>query len=343
MPSRKTCVADPFAPGAIADPYPSLARLRAESPVAWHPRGMWIVTPYADVSTLLRDRRYEHWRGVHAGTGARPPFTTLRSLKETVEARATDILRPLVARTSRFELMRDFAHPLTFAIAAELCGIPEDDVEPLGALVSALDWNVLLALEPARLPDEKRDAAEALRKRLRLDERIVATLVVLYAGHRNMMNAIGNSLLALARHPDVLADLRRAPRLLESGVHELLRYDSPLQYISIVAREPANIGGQCIAAGEQILLAIGAANRDPAAFAAPATLNLRRHPNEHLSFGTGSLRCPGSSTAVIELAAALRMLLSMLPSFRIEEPVEWCSDPYAQRGPAALWLNLGDA
>ncbi|HYR29619.1 MAG TPA: cytochrome P450 [Thermoanaerobaculia bacterium] len=370
MRARETCAADPFAAEAMADPYPALERLRSESPVAWHERGMWIVTPHAEVSALLRDPRYQHWRGKEGGDGARESLaahfgvTPRQSMREIVRRRAASLLEPLAGRGVRVELMREYAHPLTFSIAAELCGIPGHEIPSLSDLAVALDCNVLLALQPDRLPEPMRSAATELRRRIEAalettssrsigvairthagDKRAAAAamLIVLYAGHRNMMNAIGNAVVALDRHPGVLAQVQRMPQLLDRGVHELLRYDSPLQYISIVGRETALICGQRIEAGDEILLAIGAANRDPFVFRDPNSIALNRYPNQHLSFGIGSMRCPGSYTAVAELSAALEALFTILPSLRVDGPVEWLSEPLAQRGPAAVFLRLGNA
>lgn len=371
---RLSSAVDPLAPEHLANPYPALRVLHDRTPVSWHPRGMWIVTPHADVSMLLRDRRFEHWRtktgtpfaGAVAhlgGTGARDSLAarfavpSRHALKERVLGRAAEILDALA---DGFDLMRGFAHPLTFTVSAELCGIPEDEIAPLTRLAGALDADVLAAVEPERLDEPRRGAALELVERLRtivaaadsrtllavIRERagggaigMAALLLVLYAGHRNMMNAVGNAVVALGRHPGVLAAVRQSPELLDRGVHELLRYDSPLQYVSVVARHPIILHGQRIEVGEEVLLAIGAANRDPAAFPAPDLMNLQRQPNDHLSFGVGATRCPGASTAAVELSAALTALIGAFRSFRVSEPVPWRAVPFAQRGPQALVLE----
>src|SRR5262249_20790714 len=48
----------PGSPAFVADPYPVFERLRRESPVFFHePTDQWVITRYADVNALLRDRR----------------------------------------------------------------------------------------------------------------------------------------------------------------------------------------------------------------------------------------------------------------------------------------------
>src|SRR5262249_39504940 len=86
---------------------------------------------------------------------------------------------------------------------------------------------------------------------------------MLMAAYVNTTNLIGNGLLALLRHPDQLRSLREQPALLASAVEEVLRYDSPVQFITRQARESTSIGGKQIAKGQMVFLVLGAANHDP--------------------------------------------------------------------------------
>ena len=55
--------------------------------------------------------------------------------------------------------------------------------------------------------------------------------------------------------------------------------------------------GYKIRAGRSVMLLLGAANRDPAAFADPDRLDIGRTPNPHLGFGGGLHRCLGTALA----------------------------------------------
>ena len=50
---------NPFAPQEIINPYPTLARLRAQSPVSWNEQlGGWLLTGYEDVKLAQKDKRF---------------------------------------------------------------------------------------------------------------------------------------------------------------------------------------------------------------------------------------------------------------------------------------------
>ncbi len=120
------------------------------------------------------------------------------------------------------------------------------------------------------------------------DEEIASTAILLFAaGFETTTNLLGNGLLALLRHPDQLAQWRRHPEIAPSAVEELLRYDSPVQFNLRTALEPADLLGEPLEPGDRIVVLQGAANRDPARFAEPEELNLRRSDNTPLSFRAG--------------------------------------------------------
>jgi cytochrome P450 len=69
-------------------------------------------------------------------------------------------------------------------------------------------------------------------------------------------------------------------------------------------------------------IGIGAANRDPAQFPTPERLDLRRHPNRHIAFGTGIHACAGLSLARMEAVVAIGKLVARFPQIeRAGEPV----------------------
>lgn len=135
---------------------------------------------------------------------------------------------------------------------------------------------------------------------LETDEIITMCLLLLAAGHETTANLIGNGTLALLEHPDQLDWLVRHPDLCAPAVDELLRYDSPVQVASRVAPNDLILGGVGVSRGQQALVVLGAANRDPARYPDPDRLDLTRIGAPHLAFGNGPHFCIGAGLARLE-------------------------------------------
>ena len=125
-------------------------------------------------------------------------------------------------------------------------------------------------------------------------------IFLLNAGHETTTNLIGNAVDLLIRHPAAMSDLRDHPETIETAVEEFLRMESSNQLGNRRAVQATRLGGAEIAAGTYVHICIGAANRDPDQFPHPDRLDICRHPNRHLAFGTGIHACAGRSLARME-------------------------------------------
>ena len=67
----------------------------------------------------------------------------------------------------------------------------------------------------------------------------------------------------------------------------------------------------------RIEVAIGAANRDPAAFPDPDRIHLDRHGLPHLTYGIGPRSCFGARLAQLTAEIALSTFLRRLPAWRL--------------------------
>jgi cytochrome P450 len=160
-------------------------------------------------------------------------------------------------------------------------------------------------------------------------------MLLLVAGHETTMNLIGNGTLALLRAPDQLARLRRSPEPVAAAVDELLRYDSPLQATRRVATEDLELCGCPVKAGSELMLILGAANRDPAVFAEPHRLDVTRDARRHVAFGGGVHHCLGIALARLEGVIAFNALLARCPEMRLAgEPAR--RQTYTLRGLESL-------
>src|SRR5439155_14342673 len=132
-------------------------------------------------------------------------------------------------------------------------------------------------------------------------EELLATIILLLlAGNETTTGLIGNGMLALLGNPDERRRLQNDPGLIMTAVEELLRFDSPVQATSRVVREPLEFKGKKFEPGHTVLNLLGAANRDPAQFSDPDSLDLSRRDNRHIAFGYGIHFCLGAPLARVE-------------------------------------------
>jgi cytochrome P450 len=158
------------------------------------------------------------------------------------------------------------------------------------------------------------------------DEEAVGTAILLFAaGFETTSNLIGNGLTALLTHPAQLHRLRTDPDLAPNAVEELLRYDTPVQTDGRTALAPTSIAGVDIAEGEIVLTLLGAANRDPARFADPETLDVTRPSPSPLSFGAGIHFCLGAALARAEGVEVFPRLLTRFPRIELAGQPQWRS------------------
>ncbi len=158
--------------------------------------------------------------------------------------------------------------------------------------------------------------------------------VAFHAGFTSVASALAGALHTLLRHEVDWAPLRDPARA-DTAVDELLRYDGPVQVTARACVEDTELGGTRLARGQTLLLLLGSANRDAAAFDDPDDLRLERAPNPHLAFGWGTHACLGAALAKVILRATLGSLARHPVRPRLSGPVE--HKPQAtQRGLARL-------
>jgi cytochrome P450 len=120
--------------------------------------------------------------------------------------------------------------------------------------------------------------------------------VLLLAGFGATVAGTANLALALTRRPGPLPAFETEASL-GRAVQEVLRHDSPTQWLTRVCAEDSRVAGQLVKRGQTVIAVLGSANRDPGQFDRPDELWLERHPNRHLGFGWGAHSCVGARVA----------------------------------------------
>ncbi|MFC0861444.1 cytochrome P450 [Sphaerimonospora cavernae] len=140
----------------------------------------------------------------------------------------------------------------------------------------------------------------------RLDISATASLLV-YAGFETTSTFLGKAVRAVLHAGDWPALTETDPA---AAVEELLRFDTSVQQVARVARNPVEISGTRIERGDLVLLMLGAANRDSRAFVEPDSLDLARVRKRHLAFGQGAHYCLGPGLARLEARVVIDRLTS---------------------------------
>jgi unspecific monooxygenase len=287
---------------------------------------------------------------------------TVESMRPRIQSIVDGLVDGLVDAET-FDLIADVAEPLPVAVIAELLGVPEPDRH----LLRPWSHDMCLMYELAPSEDAQRRSVEAsgafaaylrdlvAERRARPRDDLISALatvvddgdtltetelvatcaLLLNAGHEASVNGAGNGWWTLFRHPTALAQLRAEPGLVATAIDELLRFDTPLPLFERWVLEPIEVDGVAIPRGAEVALLFISANRDSAVFDRPDELDLRRRPNQSVSFGAGIHYCLGAPLARLELSIAFETLLRRLPRMEpVREPA-W-KPTFVLRGLEAL-------
>jgi cholest-4-en-3-one 26-monooxygenase len=166
--------------------------------------------------------------------------------------------------------------------------------------------------------------AEVDGEALTVDSVISDCLLLLDGGAETTRTVIGRTILDLITHPDQWAALKAGADL-TVATEEFIRWVTPIHNMCRVAAVDAEVGGQPVEAGQQLVLMYSSANRDPAHFADPERYEVTRSPNNHIAFGFGTHFCLGAALARMEIRLFFEELVRRVRSMRPvpgTEPVE---------------------
>ncbi len=177
----------------------------------------------------------------------------------------------------------------------------------------------------------------------RSSQQEVATILfgLLLAGHETTTNLLGNGLRRFLEQRDRWEALCAEPALIPNAVEEVLRYDSSVIHWRRRTTTEVVLSGVTVPADANVLIAIGAANRDPAVFDDPDAFDIRRrNARDHLSFGFGPHVCLGAPLARLEARVVFEELTGRQPGLRLADDQRFEFMPIiAFRGPTSLWVE----
>jgi cytochrome P450 len=293
-----------------------------------------------------------------------------------LEPRLRELTRELldaVSERGQMDMALDFSVPLAMRAIASIIGIPATD------WVQYRRWSdAVLALSATRFGGEA--AEQAIRDFHTVTAEMSAYLAVLIeqrrshpqndlltrlieaevdgerlfheeilgffqflvvAGQETTSDLINNSVLCLLENPDQLGRLRADLTLLPSAIEEVLRYRSPTQWFTRIARRAVELQGVEIPRGALVVPVVAAANRDPRQFAEPNRFDIARHPNPHIAFGHGIHFCLGAALSRLEARVALSELLGRFRSMEMTGEKEWQPrEPLQVHGPSSLAVRF---
>jgi len=154
-------------------------------------------------------------------------------------------------------------------------------------------------------------------------ERAANASLMFVTGLEQPRNTIAGAVQAFADHPDQWKALRADRSLLPSAVEEALRWNPPNPYNRRTATRDVELRGSLIRAGDKVTFWWPSANRDEEVFTEPDVFDIRRNPNPHLSFGTGTHFCMGDEVGRLGIRLVLETLLDRVADIRMIAPVTY--------------------
>jgi cytochrome P450 len=275
------------------------------------------------------------------GKGFTP--TKVAQMEDRIRAIALEHLEPAIEQGS-FDFIADFAGKFPMDVISELMGVPRADraeVRRLADLVlhredgvfdvppAGMEAALSLVVYYQGMVDERRRSrrddltsalldAEIDGDRLTDEEIIGFLFLMVVAGNETTTKLLGNAWYWGWRHPDQVAKPFGSPDRVADWVEETLRYDTSSQMLLRVTREPFELHGTAVPAGDKVLLLVGSANRDGTVFPDPDRYDLDRDTSKLVSFGNGRHFCMGAPMARLEARIALGELVDRVSGYDVD-------------------------
>jgi cytochrome P450 len=346
----------PLQAATHADPYDYYASLRRTGGLLFDvDLGLWIASRATTVEAVLAhpDCRvrplHEPVPAAIAQRAAGQVFAQLMRMNEGIAHRCPRAaIEPALAAVSAQQVagvvqhlsgdatqLDDWMFRLPVSVIAHLLGVPGDQLRVIAELTRDFGACLSPLSDEAQLRNADLGASQ-LRQMFSKVLEETALLAAIRNGEwvgADVLNAnligllsqtceataglIGNTLVTLARRPDLLEQVQRTPTLAMALVEEVARYDAPVQNTRRFVAQRCTIGGQVLEGGDTILVLLASANRDGHANPDPDRFLLERPQRRTFSFGAGRHQCPGQQLALTLASQVILALLQRQPALPV--------------------------
>ncbi|MCU1683824.1 MAG: cytochrome [Amycolatopsis sp.] len=269
----------------------------------------------------------------------------MQALRPYLQGLIDDHLDKMLAGPGPVDLVEALALPIPSLVICELLGVPyaqRDRFQQHSNVLTATDvpYDTLMAsvgeiqgflreLVVAKMATPADDLLSRLIQRaaaagspMTVPELVSVGVSLLIAGHETTANTIALSVATLLSNPEQLQLLREDPGLMPSAVEEMLRYLSVLQFgLLRYVTEDIPLSEETLHAGDWLVVALSAGNRDVAVFPDADQVDVTRAASAHLGFGYGAHQCLGQQLARLELELVLSTLFRRIPSLKLAVPL----------------------
>jgi cytochrome P450 len=263
----------------------------------------------------------------------------LKGLAATVQATVDELLDEAAGEPA-VDVVSALAFPLPATVVFSLLGVPREDRDMFRRVSAVLmqgGESAVPAIEESAvwlrgfLDDRQRHPADDMLSDLMAElppidsmsdgdvrSEIVAVVQFLLAGHETTTSTIASGLSQLLQRPDDRARFAGERASRPAAVEEMLRFESPLQFIERRVARRTTFEGKVLEQDDMVKLLLGSANHDERVFADPDAFEMRRSPNPHLAFGHEVHLCLGAPLARIEIPIAIETFLRRFPAARLD-------------------------